>query len=107
MNVGDRLDPYPIVEREACGVRFRITEKPLPDINSSVENAAIVKFREALAEGAFQVSLEKGDVLVINQRLYAHSRAALGAGQAQIPPDLRRLLLRGFIRRFHDSGQTG
>jgi hypothetical protein len=50
-----------------------------------------------------RISLAAGDLLLVNQHIAVHGRAALGADQERIPVASRRKLLLSFLRAATDT----
>jgi hypothetical protein len=51
-----------------------------------------------LLAGQTKFTLQRGDLLIMNQHRCLHGREPLGAGQKDVPPTARRLLLQLFLR---------
>jgi hypothetical protein len=87
----------------------RFTSKMLPHLqrgelvehdllDPKVAAAAFEELTHAVNVSPIEHLLEPGDLLVFDQYRWAHSRAPLGGGQAELAPASRRLLKQAYVR---------
>jgi hypothetical protein len=99
-DAGDEYTPFAVLDSEPADVGFvRFTAKMLAE--PGLEEAHASAARELaghLAGGQTSFTLQRGDLLIMNQHRCLHGREPLGAGQEGIPPMARRLLLQLFLR---------
>lgn len=58
---------------------------------------AVEELAELLNDQSLQVTLQRGDLIAIDQRKWAHGRTALGPSQHEVPVDVRRLLVQCYV----------
>jgi Taurine catabolism dioxygenase TauD, TfdA family len=99
-DVGNEYKPFPVLDSEPADTGFvRFTAKMLSE--PALEEAHASAARELagqLINGQTSFTLQRGDLLIINQHRYLHGREPLSDGQEDIPPAGRRLLLQLFLR---------
>ena len=99
-DVGEEYKPFAVLDSEPADVGFvRFTAKMLAE--PGLEEAHASATRELAAQmlrGQTSFTLQRGDLLIVNQHRYVHGREPLGAGQEDVPPTARRLLLQLFLR---------
>lgn len=96
--VGDELNPLPVLRGEDSYIRF--TAK-WPRIG---EDSAVGRAWSALNESLMRSSIEfkmlEGDCLIVDQREVAHGRLSLGGGQEELSAVERRLIHQTFAREW-------
>lgn len=99
-DVGEEYKPFAVLDSEPADIGFvRFTAKMLaaPGLQGAHADAARELVDQLLA-GQISFTLQHGDFLIVNQHRWVHGREPLGAGQEDIPPEARRLLLQLFLR---------
>jgi alpha-ketoglutarate-dependent taurine dioxygenase len=100
-NVGAEFNPFPILECPHQRIDWvRYTAKP-HSLESTQSDFALEALTSALIASAYQTELKANEVLILNQRLVAHGRLALGNLQDQLRGDQQRELFQVF---FRDNG---
>lgn len=106
-DVGEEYKPFPVLDGEPADLGFvRFTAKMLL-AESGLDEAhahAAKELTDQLAAGQVSFTLQRGDVLIVNQHYWVHGREPLGDGQADIAPEDRRLLLQLFLRSASATG---
>jgi hypothetical protein len=99
-DVGEEYKPFAVLESEPADVGYvRFTAKMLAE--PGLEEAHASAARELAGQllgGQTSFTLQRGDLLIVNQHRCLHGREPLGAGQEDVPPTDRRLLLQLFLR---------
>jgi alpha-ketoglutarate-dependent taurine dioxygenase len=92
--VGAPRMPFPVLETNACGepVWIRWAAKMLRDQRNTTYAAVLERFAAALARTTVEVALERGQLLIVDQRRVAHGRSALGPQQG-LADDTRRWIM--------------
>ena len=104
--VGEELNPFPVLERtEHPPWRVRFTGKMIPEMQPGLPRNAVIALAEALEEQQECFRLESGELLILNQRIVAHGRLPLGAGQQEIAPPLRRYLRQTYLHALNFYGK--
>lgn len=80
-------------------IRYRVVNQP--GLGGAHARAAR-ELSEQLTAGQATFTLQRGDLLLLNQHRCVHGREPLGDGQRDVAPDDRRLLLQLFLR---DTGR--
>lgn len=99
-DVGEEYKPFAVLDSEPADVGFvRFTAKMLagPGLEEAHASAAR-ELAGQLVGGQISFILQRGDFLIVNQHRCVHGREPLGAGQEDVPPAARRLLLQLFLR---------
>ncbi|RBM07331.1 TauD/TfdA family dioxygenase [Streptomyces sp. PT12] len=104
-DAGDEYKPFPILDGEPANLGFvRFTAKMLAESGLDEAHAqAARELADQLVAGQISFTLQRGDVLIVNQHRWVHGREPLGDGQHNVRPEDRRLLLQLFLR---DTGPT-
>lgn len=99
-DVGEEYTPFPILDGEPEDRGFvRFTAKMLAESGLSEEHAhAARELADQMIDGQISYTLQRGDLLIVNQHRYVHGREPLAAGQHDVAPKDRRLLLQLFLR---------
>lgn len=100
-DVGEALERFAILDQPWT----RFTAKMLPHLDGSAtvlderavpQTAALLSalnhLHQSLIEHSIRLTLKPGQMLIFDQRYFAHGRGELGPGQASIPQEQRRLL---------------
>ncbi|WP_406015096.1 TauD/TfdA family dioxygenase [Streptomyces sp. NBC_00984] len=99
-DVGEEYKPFPVLDGESEVSGFvRFTAKML--IESGLDEAhahAARKLADQMVAGQVAFTLQRGDLLIVNQHRWVHGREALASGQHDVEPERRRLLLQLFLR---------
>lgn len=96
--VGRERNPFPIIEDLPDGVpRIRFTAKMLPELTADIDARPLQKLNRILTEQQELFELMPGQLLIVNQRVLAHGRLALGPNQQCVPENARRLLWQLYI----------
>lgn len=105
-DVGEEYKPFPVLDGEPAELGFvRFTAKMLAESGLDEAHAQAAKeLGDQMVAGQVSFTLQRGDVLIVNQHRWVHGREPLGAGQHDVVPEERRLLLQLFLR---DTGATG
>jgi hypothetical protein len=97
--VGRDANPFAVISREPEErFRYRFVGHLLESAAEPESQAAVRALVDALWERTFTIPLAAGDLLLVNQHLAVHGRAALGAEQESVPAALKRRLLLSFLR---------
>ncbi|MFF8917982.1 TauD/TfdA family dioxygenase [Streptomyces sp. NPDC015032] len=101
-DVGEEYKPFPILDGEPAGRGFvRFTAKMLAEAGLDLDEEHAHAARELADEmvaGQVSFTLQRGDFLIVNQHRWVHGREPLAAGQHDVTPEDRRLLLQLFLR---------
>lgn len=97
-HVGGELNPFSVLNPQQHHWQVRFSGKMIPSMPDGAEQQALQRLESRLIQNQEAVSLQPGQLLVMNQRLIAHAREPLGANQAQLSEDHRRLILQLFLR---------
>ncbi|MDH6141973.1 hypothetical protein P3T35_003994 [Kitasatospora sp. GP30] len=99
-DVGTEYRPFPVLDHKPADLGFvRFTAKMLTESGLAAEHAqAARELADELIAGQVSFTLQRGDVLIVNQHRCVHGREALAAGQYDVAPENRRLLLQLFLR---------
>lgn len=106
-DVGEEYKPFPVLDGEPADLGFvRFTAKMLSQSGLDEAHAhAARELADQMVAGQVSFTLQRGDVLVVNQHRVVHGREPLGDGQRDIAPEDRRLLLQLFLRGAGTTGQ--
>ncbi|WP_372406764.1 TauD/TfdA family dioxygenase [Streptomyces luteireticuli] len=99
-DVGEEYAPFPVLDGEPTDVGFvRFTAKMLaePDLTGTHACAA-QELADELIAGQTAFTLQRGDVLIVDQHRWVHGRQPLADGQRDVPVENRRMLLQLFLR---------
>ncbi|RKN46004.1 hypothetical protein D7294_05640 [Streptomyces hoynatensis] len=105
-DVGEEYKPFPVLDGEPTNLGFvRFTAKMLaePGLDEAHAHAAR-ELADRMVAGQVSFTLQRGDVLIVDQHRWVHGREPLGVGQHDVASGERRLLLQLFLR---DTGATG
>lgn len=99
-DVGEEYKPFAVLDSEPADVGFvRFTAKMIAEPGLEEAHASAARdLADQLLGGQITFILQRGDLLIVNQHRYVHGREPLGAGQEDVPPAARRLLLQLFLR---------
>ncbi|GAA2367907.1 hypothetical protein GCM10010246_71580 [Streptomyces cuspidosporus] len=105
-DVGGEYKPFPVLDGEPADLGFvRFTAKMLAESGLDEAHAHAAKeLADQMVAGQISFTLQRGDFLIVNQHYWVHGREPLGAGQHDVAPEDRRLLLQLFLR---GAGTTG
>jgi hypothetical protein len=102
--VGRDANPFAVISTAAEErFRYRFVGHLLESAPEPEPRAAVRALVEALSMRTVRISLAAGDLLLVNQHIAVHGRAALGADQERIPVASRRKLLLSFLRAATDT----
>ncbi|WP_186131932.1 TauD/TfdA family dioxygenase [Burkholderia gladioli] len=59
--------------------------------------SALKSLRLSLQKHRIDILLSRGDLILFDQRIFAHGRSALGPGQCDLPIEQRRLLMQAYL----------
>ncbi|MDI3417965.1 DUF7848 domain-containing protein [Streptomyces luteolus] len=99
--VGVEWRRFPVIDGMATrGGYVRVAPDMLADADPEdpYVKSAHALTRELIV-GQRELSLNSGDLLIVNQHLTSHGRAPLGDEQEAVPEDERQLILKSFLRR--------
>ncbi len=97
-HVGKDINPFSIIS-EIGPLMYRYTDHFSDKRYLQKEQAEVVsKLSFRLKQNRIVFMLERGDLLILDQRRVLHGREALGPNQAQIAESHRRLLMHSFVR---------
>lgn len=99
-DVGEECKPFAVLDAEPADTGFvRFTAKMLaePGLEQG-HTAAASELAGQLIAGQASYTLQRGDLLIVDQHRCVHGREPLAAGQEKVPPAERRLLLQLFLR---------
>ena len=99
-DVGEEYTPFAVLDNEPADTGFvRFTAKMLTEPGLGEAHASAAReLAGHLAAGQTPFTLQRGDLLIMNQHRCLHGREPLGTGQEDLPPTARRLLLQLFLR---------
>ncbi|MFD8594517.1 TauD/TfdA family dioxygenase [Kitasatospora sp. NPDC059646] len=99
-DVGEEFTPFPILDGERDDKGFvRFTAKMLADGEfSKAHTFAAQELADELSAGQVAFTLQRGDLLIVNQHQVVHGRLPLADGQESVPAGDRRLLQQLFLR---------
>ncbi|QKV67515.1 TauD/TfdA family dioxygenase [Streptomyces harbinensis] len=99
-DVGDEYRPFPVLDGRPADAGFvRFTAKMLTESDIDAAHAqAARELADQMVAGQVSFTLQRGDLLIVNQHRWVHGREPLGDGQHTIAPEERRLLLQLFLR---------
>ena len=102
--VGRDANPFAIIARMPgeC-FRYRFVGHLLDSAPEGEARAAVRALIDALWDRMVTIPLAAGDLLLVNQHLAVHGRAALGPEQEHVPEAAKRRLLLSFLRM--DTGK--
>lgn len=102
--IGRDANPFAVIS-SAPGepFRYRFVGHLLESAPEPEPRAAIRALVEVLAKRTLTIPLAAGDLLLVNQHLAVHGRAALGPEQETVPVASRRKLLLSFLRAKTDA----
>ncbi|WP_369206101.1 TauD/TfdA family dioxygenase [Streptomyces sp. PU-14G] len=105
-DVGEEYKPFPVLDGAPADLGFvRFTAKMLSASGLDEAHAhAAEELAGQMVAGQVSFTLQRGDLLIVNQHRWVHGREPLGAGQCDVAPEERRLLLQLFLR---DRGAVG
>lgn len=95
--IGTDVNPFSVIDLSGSW-RYRFTSNLLSSSCSDAHALALHALADVLKRRSLYVTLQKGDLLLINQHKAVHGRAAMGDGQERLDPSIRRLLLQSFLR---------
>ncbi|MEV6673253.1 TauD/TfdA family dioxygenase [Streptomyces sp. NPDC051162] len=98
--VGEEYAPFPVLDGKPADVGFvRFTGKMLAESDLSKSHARAAKeLADELIAGQDTFTLQRGDVLIVDQHRWVHGREPLADGQHDVPEENRRVLLQLFLR---------
>lgn len=96
--VGHDANPFAIIAPEQARFRYRFVGHLLESAPEPEAKAAVHALIEALKARMHTIPLAAGDLLLVDQHLAVHGRAALGQQQESLPVASRRRLLLSFLR---------
>jgi len=97
--VGNDANPFEIISRRPnARFRYRFVGHLLESAPEGEARTAVRALVEALGKRTRTIPLAAGDLLLVNQHLAVHGRAALGSAQDDLPVAARRLFLLSFLR---------
>ncbi|WP_243745171.1 TauD/TfdA family dioxygenase [Streptomyces hainanensis] len=107
-DVGEEYKPFPVLDGEPEDLGFvRFTAKMLSESGLDEAHAHVAKeLADQMVAEHVSFTLQRGDVLVVNQHRVVHGREPLGGGQRDIAPEDRRLLLQLFLCGAGTTGQA-
>ncbi|MBC2873789.1 MULTISPECIES: TauD/TfdA family dioxygenase [Streptomyces] len=99
-DVGEEYAPFPVLDNEPAEVGFvRFSAKMLTESDlSEAHTHAAKELAAELIAGQVTFTLQRGDVLIVNQHRSLHGREPLADGQENVPGEERRVLLQLFLR---------
>jgi hypothetical protein len=99
-DVGEECKPFAVLDGEPANAGFvRFTAKMLAEPGLEETHAGAAReLAGQLVAGQASFTLRHGDLLIVNQHRCLHGREPLGAGQEDVQPAARRLLLQLFLR---------
>ncbi|WP_269859571.1 TauD/TfdA family dioxygenase [Streptomyces sp. RPT161] len=99
-DVGEEYAPFPVLDGEPADVGFvRFTAKMLAESDLREAHAhAARELADELIAGQATFTLQRGDVLIVDQHRWVHGREPLADGQHDVPDENRRVLLQLFLR---------
>jgi hypothetical protein len=99
-DVGGEYTPFAVLDNEPADTGFvRFTAKMLAEPGLQEAHASAAReLAGHLPAGQTSFTLQRGDLLIMNQHRCLHGREPLGTGQEDLPPTARRLLLQLFLR---------
>lgn len=105
-DVGEEYKPFPVLDGEPTDLGFvRFTAKMLAESGLDEAHAHAAKeLADQMVAGQVSFTLQRGDVLIVNQHRWVHGREPLGGGQHDVAPEDRRLLLQLFLRGTGAAG---
>ncbi|MET7611920.1 TauD/TfdA family dioxygenase [Streptomyces seoulensis] len=100
-DVGEEYGPFPVLDDEPASRGFvRFTAKMLAEPGLDDQHAhAAAELAEQLVAGQISHTLQRGDLMIVDQHRWVHGREPLGDGQRNVAHADRRLLLQLFLRR--------
>lgn len=111
-NVGKHINYYPIIPNDKNLGFIRYTTKMIPHLDGSDKviksdmvhltkkiRKALENFEAILKSKRKTFLVEKDNLLIFNQRFFAHSRTKLGQEQSSVAADERRLIFQGYIHK--------
>jgi hypothetical protein len=97
--IGDDANPFAVISQAPhARFRYRFVGHLLESAPEGRAREAVRALVAALSQRTFTIPLAAGDLLLVNQHLAVHGRAALGAEQDNLPMAARRRLLLSFLR---------
>ncbi|MGE5269815.1 MAG: TauD/TfdA family dioxygenase [Thiohalocapsa sp.] len=96
--VGHDANPFAIIAPEDARFRYRFVGHLLESAPEPAAKAAVHALVAALKARMHTIPLAAGDLLLVDQHLAVHGRAALGQQQESLPIASRRRLLLSFLR---------
>jgi hypothetical protein len=107
-DVGEEYRPFPVLDGEPADLGFvRFTAKMLAESGLDEAHArAAQELADQMVAGQVSFTLQRGDVLIVNQHRWVHGREPLGDGQVDVAPEERRLLLQLFLRSTDATAPT-
>jgi hypothetical protein len=102
--VGEECAPFAVLDGHPDDAGFvRFTAKMLTEPGLDAPHASAAReLSDQLTGGQLSFTLQRGDLLIVNQHRFLHGREPLGAGQEAVPAARRRLLLQLFLRSAGD-----
>ena len=102
--VGNDANPFAVISRAPDErFRYRFVGHLLESAPEPEPRAAVRALVDALWERMVTIPLAAGDLLLVNQHLAVHGRAALGTEQDNVPEAAKRRLLLSFLRTENGS----
>lgn len=104
-DVGEEYKPFPILDGKPSDVGFvRFTAKMLTESEfDKAHTDAATELADQMVKGQVSFTLQRGDFLIVDQHRFVHGREPLNAGQEDVPPEERRLLLQLFLRSVNTN----
>ncbi|MGA6171354.1 TauD/TfdA family dioxygenase [Streptomyces sp. NPDC012600] len=107
-DVGEKYTPFPVLDGQPEDRGFvRFTAKMLAESGLDEEHAyAARELARQMVAGQVSYTLQRGDLLILDQHRWVHGRLPLGDGQHRVTPGNRRLLLQLFLRNPDSIGRA-
>ncbi|GAA0586978.1 TauD/TfdA family dioxygenase [Streptomyces crystallinus] len=109
--VGEEFTPFPVLDgkpEDSGFVRFTAKMLSEPNLGLDEEHAqAARELADQMVAGQVSYTLQRGDLLIVDQHRWVHGRRALGDGQERVAPENRRLLLQLFLRSVEPGDFLG
>ncbi|MCE6999581.1 TauD/TfdA family dioxygenase [Saccharothrix sp. S26] len=107
-HIGHDVNPFAVfTPGDRWRVRYTDNLRHADSIDDDARRA-VEELSVALHDHLKTIPLRSGDVILVDQHRYLHGKTPLGAGQADLPEDRRRLLLQMFGRaRAEDQSPDG
>lgn len=92
-NVGHKLNLFPVFDVNSNVIRYSTKLKSEEESVTSLWN-----LRKALIKNQKTFMLNKGELLILNQKVFVHARHSLNGNQSQLRKDESRFLLQYFAK---------